>query len=98
MNDLKRRVAEKGPYEVPCVVSGDYIATGDVAVQVNPGEHKLKLCSYHNATKEIVRDVCLNHAKKCLKSRQSLKRLKQKKAGKTCHLAIELPSFSKLLI
>jgi hypothetical protein len=54
---LKRRIAEKGPYEVPCVLSGEGIVTGDVGFQVNPGEHALKLCAFQKATPQTVNDV-----------------------------------------
>ena len=54
---MKRRIAEKGPYEIPCVVSGELVSTGIVAEQLNPGEHKQVLCKFQNADQKTVQDV-----------------------------------------
>ncbi|KAJ3253879.1 1-pyrroline-5-carboxylate dehydrogenase [Boothiomyces macroporosus] len=47
---MKESITKNRPYEVPIVVSGQMIETGDISEQPVPTEHHLKLCKYHNAT------------------------------------------------
>ncbi|KAI9595060.1 Aldehyde/histidinol dehydrogenase [Syncephalis fuscata] len=39
----------QAPFEVPCVVNGQEIKTGNLNKQVMPHEHKTVLCNYHQA-------------------------------------------------
>jgi 1-pyrroline-5-carboxylate dehydrogenase len=57
VNELKTRIANE-PYEVPCVVGGKHIVS-NLKTQSLPTEHSKTLCTYSNATPEIVQNVPL---------------------------------------
>ncbi|XP_071945499.1 delta-1-pyrroline-5-carboxylate dehydrogenase, mitochondrial-like [Antedon mediterranea] len=40
--------------EIPCVVGGEEVLTGDVRYQVSPYNHQHKVCKYHYADKALV--------------------------------------------
>ena len=53
VNEMRRKVSEK-PFEVSCIVNGKPVTTGDISHQFNPGEHRMKVCNFHNADKETI--------------------------------------------
>lgn len=58
--DLQHAVDEmmkSAPFEVPCIVNGKHIKTGDVAKQVNPSNHAQILCNYHQADEKLVQEA-----------------------------------------
>ncbi|KAL7419796.1 1-pyrroline-5-carboxylate dehydrogenase [Cryptotrichosporon argae] len=42
------------PFEVPCVINGKAVKTGDLQKQLLPHDHANHLCTYHAATPEVV--------------------------------------------
>ncbi|OCF45052.1 1-pyrroline-5-carboxylate dehydrogenase [Kwoniella heveanensis CBS 569] len=48
------KMLKAGPFEVPCVVNGKEVKTGDLQAQPMPHDHANNLCTYHAATPEIV--------------------------------------------
>ncbi|KAG8926181.1 1-pyrroline-5-carboxylate dehydrogenase [Tulasnella sp. 418] len=42
------------PFEVPIVIDGKEVKTGQLAKQLIPSDHKQHLCTYHEATPEVV--------------------------------------------
>lgn len=45
------------PFEVPCVINGKAVKSGDIGSQPMPHDHATNLCTYHNATPEMVSDA-----------------------------------------
>ncbi|ETO19836.1 hypothetical protein RFI_17392, partial [Reticulomyxa filosa] len=43
--------------EIPCIIGGKEIKTGDIATQVIPSEHSQTLCKYHRATPDVVKQA-----------------------------------------
>lgn len=48
------KMLSSAPFEVPCIIDGEVVKTGDLQPQVMPHDHKRNLCTYHAATPEIV--------------------------------------------
>ncbi|WWC87653.1 1-pyrroline-5-carboxylate dehydrogenase [Kwoniella dendrophila CBS 6074] len=48
------KMQKNAPYEVPCVINGKEVKTGDIQSQPMPHDHANPLCTYHAATKEVV--------------------------------------------
>lgn len=42
------------PFEVPCIVDGKPVKTGNILQQNTPHDHQKVLCNYHAATPEVV--------------------------------------------
>lgn len=43
--------------EIPCIVGGKEVLTGNTHYQVAPYNHSLKIAKYHMATEEVIRDA-----------------------------------------
>ncbi|XAO26956.1 1-pyrroline-5-carboxylate dehydrogenase [Cryptococcus bacillisporus CA1280] len=43
-----------GPVEIPCIINGEEVKTGDIQAQPMPHDHAKNLCTYHAATPEVV--------------------------------------------
>lgn len=43
--------------EIPCVVGGKEIKTGNIKKQVAPSDHKQVLCTFHQANEQLLRDA-----------------------------------------
>ena len=56
---LKKRLAEMAAtrIEIPLIVGGKEIRTGNLAQNVCPHDHQTVLCDYHTATPEVVEDA-----------------------------------------
>lgn len=48
---------KSAPFEVPCVVNGKHIKTGNVTKQVNPSNHAQALCNYHQADHDLIQEA-----------------------------------------
>ncbi|WWC68847.1 1-pyrroline-5-carboxylate dehydrogenase [Kwoniella pini CBS 10737] len=48
------KMLKSAPFEVPCIVNGKEIKTGDIQSQPMPHDHANPLCTYHAATPEVV--------------------------------------------
>ncbi|RSH84624.1 1-pyrroline-5-carboxylate dehydrogenase [Apiotrichum porosum] len=48
------KIAASGPYDIPAIVNGKEIRSGDKQPQVMPHDHKTVLANYHAATPETV--------------------------------------------
>jgi 1-pyrroline-5-carboxylate dehydrogenase len=46
--------------DIPCIVGGKEIRTGIVEAQTMPTDHQHKLCTYHNATPEVIQEAIEN--------------------------------------
>ena len=42
--------------EVPCVINGEDVFTGDTATQTMPTEHGHAVCTYHKADQKVIAD------------------------------------------
>ena len=40
--------------EVPCIVNGKELKTGNITKQLQPGNHAQALCTFHNADKDVL--------------------------------------------
>ncbi|EJD35712.1 delta-1-pyrroline-5-carboxylate dehydrogenase [Auricularia subglabra TFB-10046 SS5] len=49
-----KQMQQELPFEVPCVVNGKEVRTGKIDKQPLPSAHAKHLCTYHNATPEVV--------------------------------------------
>lgn len=47
----------QAPFEIPCIVDGKPVKTGDIQSQPMPHDHANNLCTYHAATPEIVKNA-----------------------------------------
>jgi acyl-CoA reductase-like NAD-dependent aldehyde dehydrogenase len=47
----------QAPFEVPCIIDGKTIKTGDVQTQIMPHDHARVLAKYHAATPELVQQA-----------------------------------------
>ena len=54
LNEMKSQILSEGPFNVPCVVSGEAITAKDVQIQVLPTEHGTGLCKFSLATEEVI--------------------------------------------
>ncbi|KAJ1923228.1 1-pyrroline-5-carboxylate dehydrogenase [Tieghemiomyces parasiticus] len=45
-----KEIRDHGPYEVPVVIDGKPVKTGQLEEQRNPSDHQHVVCRYHNAT------------------------------------------------
>ena len=54
--EIKKAIAEikANPIEIPCFVGGKEIKTGDIRKQVSPSDHKTVVCTFHQATEEVL--------------------------------------------
>lgn len=43
--------------EIPCIVGGKEIRTGDIKKQLIPSDHKVALCTYHQANEQILKEA-----------------------------------------
>jgi 1-pyrroline-5-carboxylate dehydrogenase len=48
------KMISQAPFEVPCIVDGKEVKTGNLVAQPMPHDHANALCNYHSATPEIV--------------------------------------------
>ncbi|KAK8861363.1 1-pyrroline-5-carboxylate dehydrogenase [Kwoniella newhampshirensis] len=48
------KMLKSAPFEVPCIVNGKEIKTGDIQSQPMPHDHSKNLATYHAATPEVV--------------------------------------------
>ncbi|WWD16734.1 1-pyrroline-5-carboxylate dehydrogenase [Kwoniella shandongensis] len=48
------KMIKSAPFEIPCIVNGKEVKTGDIQAQYMPHDHASKLCTYHNASPEVV--------------------------------------------
>ncbi|KAI9205160.1 Aldehyde/histidinol dehydrogenase [Polychytrium aggregatum] len=55
IKEIRRDLAEKGPYRVPTIVNGEEFFEGDAQAQSMPFEHSTKLCTYHNSSAATIR-------------------------------------------
>jgi 1-pyrroline-5-carboxylate dehydrogenase len=51
---MKLKLDERGPFQVPSVISGDYIVTKDIGIQSVPTNHATKICNFSNSTPEMI--------------------------------------------
>ena len=56
LRDALNRLKAECP-DIPCVVGGKEIRTGDVGRQTMPTNHQHVLCTYHNATPEVIQSA-----------------------------------------
>ncbi|ODO09461.1 1-pyrroline-5-carboxylate dehydrogenase [Cryptococcus amylolentus CBS 6273] len=54
LQEALQEILNHGPYEVPCVVDGVEVKTGNIAQQVLPSDHKHVLSNYHQADAALV--------------------------------------------
>ncbi|KAI8055096.1 Aldehyde/histidinol dehydrogenase [Syncephalis plumigaleata] len=54
LQDAIAALRKQVPLEVPCIVNGKEIKTGNLGKQVMPHEHKTTLCQYHQADDAVV--------------------------------------------
>ncbi|KZV91183.1 delta-1-pyrroline-5-carboxylate dehydrogenase [Exidia glandulosa HHB12029] len=59
------------PFEVPCVVNGKEVRTGNLDKQPIPSTHAKHLCTFHNATPEVLKSA-IDGALKAQKQWESL--------------------------
>jgi len=57
IHDACQELRTKTPEEIPCIVGGKEIRTGDVQVQVMPSDHSKVLCRFHQANKEVLQEA-----------------------------------------
>eukprot|EP01114_Cavostelium_apophysatum_P021306 TRINITY_DN739_c0_g1_i2.p2 TRINITY_DN739_c0_g1~~TRINITY_DN739_c0_g1_i2.p2 ORF type:complete len:104 (-),score=13.80 TRINITY_DN739_c0_g1_i2:81-392(-) len=43
--------------EIPCVVGGKEIKTGDIKKQLIPSDHKQALCTFHQANEAVLKEA-----------------------------------------
>jgi len=43
--------------DIPCIIGGEEIRTGNVAKQLMPSNHSQAICTYHRATPEVIQDA-----------------------------------------
>ena len=55
--DLRATLQSQGPFQVPSVVNGEKVLTGNTFTQPLPFEHKTKLCEFHNSSPELVQQA-----------------------------------------
>ncbi|WVW79912.1 1-pyrroline-5-carboxylate dehydrogenase [Kwoniella bestiolae CBS 10118] len=48
------KMLKSAPFEVPCVINGKEVKTGDIQSQLMPHDHANPLCTYHAASSEVV--------------------------------------------
>ncbi|WWC60070.1 1-pyrroline-5-carboxylate dehydrogenase [Kwoniella dejecticola CBS 10117] len=48
------KMLKAAPFEVPCIINGKEVKTGDIQSQPMPHDHANPLCTYHAATAEVV--------------------------------------------
>lgn len=48
---------KSAPFEVPCIINGKEVKSGNTAKQVNPSNHAQALCVYHQADDKVVKDA-----------------------------------------
>jgi len=51
------KMLANAPYDVPCVVDGKEIRSGDLVKQYIPHDHATHLCAYHSATPSTIADA-----------------------------------------
>lgn len=51
------KMLSQAPFEVPCIIDGKAIKTGDVQTQIMPHDHARVLAKYHAATPELVQQA-----------------------------------------
>lgn len=54
LEDALAEMQQSLPFEVPCIVNGKPIKTGNIAKQPLPGSHAQSLCTYHEADEATV--------------------------------------------
>ncbi|RXK38512.1 1-pyrroline-5-carboxylate dehydrogenase [Tremella mesenterica] len=52
-----KKLQQELPFEVPCVINGKHVKSGDLKPQPMPHAHATNLCTYHAATPQIVSDA-----------------------------------------
>lgn len=52
-----KEMSEQPPLEVPLVINGEKIKSGNTAQQFNPSEHKKAVCTYHQADASQIKKV-----------------------------------------
>eukprot|EP01083_Nonionella_stella_P247098 857136_1 len=56
LKDALQRIQSECP-EIPCVIGGEEVRTGNVKTQVMPTKHAHTLCKYHQADESVVQDA-----------------------------------------
>jgi 1-pyrroline-5-carboxylate dehydrogenase len=57
VNAMKKKIEENGPFQVPAVISGEFILGDNVGAQSVPTNHNLKICHFTKSSPEMVRQV-----------------------------------------
>lgn len=51
------RMASSAPFEIPCIINGKEVKTGDIGSQPMPHDHQKNLATYHAATPQVVQQA-----------------------------------------
>jgi 1-pyrroline-5-carboxylate dehydrogenase len=52
-----KKMISQAPFEIPCIIDGKPVKTGDIQSQPMPHDHANNLCTYHAATPELVKQA-----------------------------------------